>query len=153
MEDPDLQIRRRNLPHWTLANSVYFVTFRLASGTLSVAERALVLNHIKSGQGKFYHLAAAVVMPDHVHLLIQPIAGYTLSRVMKGIKGVSARLVNECRGSRGQIWQDESWDRIVRDSQELEEKLRYIQENPIKEGLATSADCYDALYVDSDFAC
>src|SRR5437762_2412510 len=70
MSDPALRITQRNLPHWHMEGSTYFVTFRLASGSLSAAERAIVRDHLQAGHGKFYQLAAAVVMPDHVHLLL-----------------------------------------------------------------------------------
>ena len=90
MTEPRLHIHRRNLPHWTLEGSTYFITYRLASGTLAPPEQQLVFDHIRAGHGKFYSLAAVVVMPDHVHLLLKPKPEYTLSRIMKGIKGVSA---------------------------------------------------------------
>src|SRR5216683_1208881 len=99
--DQTPKIRRRNLPHWTLDGSTYFVTFRLKIGTLSLEERQLVIAHLLSGHEKFYQLAAAVVMPDHVHLLLCPLPGFTLSRIMKGIKGVSARKINQRRKSTG----------------------------------------------------
>ena len=45
-QQPELKIRRRRLPHWTLEGSVYFVTFRTLSRTLSAPERLPVLDHI-----------------------------------------------------------------------------------------------------------
>src|SRR5208337_3669411 len=132
-----LKIRCRNLPHWTCDGSTYFVTFRTHRGTLNVEERRLVIRHLKSGHDKFYQLAAAVVMPDHVHLLLSPLQPYDLSRVMKGIKGVSARMVNQLRETSGTVWQSESWDRIVRNEDEFVEKLQYIADNPVKTGLVT----------------
>lgn len=108
VNDPTVYIRRRRLPHWTLGGAVCFVTFRLRVGCLNPAERMIVRDHVLSGDGRFYRLIAVVVMPDHVHLLLQPASGYTLSRVMHGLKGVSARLVNAARGTTGPLWQDES---------------------------------------------
>ena len=51
MNEPVLRIRRRNLPHWTCDGATYFVTFRAHSGTLSVQERELVMEHypVKAG--------------------------------------------------------------------------------------------------------
>ena len=151
MIEPQLHIHRRNLPHWTLQGSTYFITFRLAQGTLSATEQQLILDHIRVGHGKFYTLAAVVVMPDHVHLLLRPNVEYTLSRIMKGIKGVSARQINQLRGQAGTVWQDESWDRIVRDAAEFEEKLQYMAENPIKAGLARVIEEYPYWHVEKDF--
>ena len=150
MNDPPLHITRRNLPHWTLEGSTYFITFRLSSGSLSAEERVIVRDHLQAGHGKFYHLAAAVVMTDHVHLLLRPIGEYTLSRVMKGIKGVSARLVNQRRGTLGQVWQDESWDRIVRDDAEFEQKRLYMANNPIKAGLIKADEPYDGWLINPE---
>ena len=120
---PELRITRRKLPHWQLEGSLYFVTFRLEHGTLTSDERQLVLDHVRSGHPGFYNLLAIVVMPDHVHMLLQPNEGMALPRIMRGVKGVSARLVNQRRGSRGQVWQDEWFDRIIRDDEEVHEKL------------------------------
>jgi putative transposase len=151
MSEPRLRIRRRNLPHWTLEGSTYFVTFRVAKGHLAENERRIVLDHIISGDGRFYIIGAAVVMPDHVHVLIRPLQGYDLSRIMKGIKGVSARKINASRGTKGTVWQDESWDRIVRDAEEFQEKLQYMANNRRKAELARSMDEYPYWYCNREF--
>ncbi len=93
-----------------------------------------------------------MVMPDHTHLILKPRDSYNLSRIMKGIKGVSARRVNELRQAAGSVWQDESWDRILRDSDEFEEKLQYMIDNPVKKGLAVSGEEYDGWYFNAEFA-
>ncbi len=147
MRDDRLHIHRRHLPHWQLRGATYFVTFRIAAGTLSMPERLLVLNHLRSGDGPFYDLLAAVVMPGHAHGVLQPNDGVDLPRIMKGIKGVSARLVNAARGTRGALWQDESFDRIIRDADELTGKLEYTIGNPVKAGLVEDPSMYPALYV------
>ena len=135
----ELQIKRRHLPHWTLKGATYFVTFRTAKGEISIEEQKLVLKHTIDGNEKFYTLIAAIVMPDHIHLLLTPIVGYNLSRIMKNIKGVSARQLNVKRGetdrSTDPIWQDESFDRIIRNQNELDEKLNYMLNNPVKKAL------------------
>ena len=63
-------------------------------------------------------------MPDHAHLILRPDRGYDLSRIMKGTKGATARRVNEARGKFDYLWQDESWDRILRNQDELDEKMK-----------------------------
>lgn len=146
-EVPGLKIWRRNLPHWELAGSTYFITFRLKTGQLSPEEVSLVLEHIKKGDPSFYDLFAATVMPDHVHIILRPQAGVSLSRVTKGIKGVTARLINARRGRRGPLWQDESYDRIIRDDKEMEEKIGYIFKNALKQGLCNDGWDYDGFYL------
>lgn len=54
---------------------------------------------------------------------------------MKGIKGASARKINKLRNRIGSIWQNESYDRIIRDEKELNEKLNYMFLNPQKKRL------------------
>lgn len=151
MHDDDLKITRRRLPHWSKTGSTYFVTFRVQDAPLSDSERSLALDHIRSGHDKFYLLAVVVVMPDHVHLILKPNTGFTLSRVMKDIKGVSANRLNQARRTSGNIWQAESFDRIVRDEQEFQEKLQYMLDNPVKAGLAATGWEYDGWYFNPEF--
>ncbi|MBI5464415.1 MAG: transposase [Ignavibacteriales bacterium] len=138
----ELKITRRHLPHWTFEGSIYFVTFRAKRTVFDEMERRMVLDHIKEGDGKFYDCYAAMVMPDHVHLLIQPKHAYTLSRVMSGIKGVSAHKINAHRNATGTVWQHESFDRIVRDAKEFDKKLHYMYNNPLKKGIADDPSRY-----------
>jgi REP element-mobilizing transposase RayT len=91
-------------------------------------------------------------MPDHVHLLFKPADGFSLSRIMKGVKGASSKRLNEQRGTRGSLWQDESWDRIIRDEAEFDEKLNYMLNNPVKAGLCEDAWEYAGWYYNPDFA-
>jgi hypothetical protein len=127
--------------------ATYFLKFRVATGQLSMAERLLVLEHLKSGVGRFYQLMGSVVMPDHGHAILKPNNGVELNRIMKGIKGVSARLINQARRTSGPVWQDESFDRILRDHEEFEEKLDYLVGNAHKAGLVGDPWDYEALYV------
>lgn len=146
-----IRIRKRLLPHWTMNGAAYFVTFRLRREKLTVDETKLILGHVCSGDGRFYRLHAAVIMPDHVHLLLTPNKPYTLSQIMKGIKGGSAHLVNLARTYRGQVWQRESHDRIVRSKTEFVRKLNYILNNPLKAGLTKDPHSYPALYIDEEY--
>jgi putative transposase len=135
MRDSDFSILQRKLPHWRLDGATYFITFRLPRGEFSLDEILLVKNHIVSGNGRFYELLAVMVMPDHVHAMLCPKDGMNLSRITKRMKGVSARLINQARKTSGALWQDESWDRIVRDHDELVNELDYMFENPSRKGL------------------
>lgn len=142
----ELNINRRHLPHWTMDDVAYFLTFRVKRGELSIEEQIMVLNLIKEGDNKFYSLLAVVIMPDHVHLILIPKSGYSLSQIMKGMKGKSAREINKLRNAKGSIWQDESFDRIIRDEDELIEKLNYMLNNPLKAGLTNDAWNYHGWY-------
>ncbi|HHI02675.1 MAG: hypothetical protein DRP51_09480 [Candidatus Zixiibacteriota bacterium] len=146
-----LKIKKRKLPHWTQEGSVYFVTFRSKSTQFAVEERKLILRHIIRGNNNYYTLIATVVMPDHVHILLVPQTNFSLSRIMKGIKGVTAKKINQCRNQKGSIWQAESYDRIIRDNDELIEKLQYMLNNPLKKGITKNPWTYSGWYIDNNF--
>jgi REP element-mobilizing transposase RayT len=145
-----IETTKRNLPHWTEIDSIYFITFKLKQGILIPEEQQLVKDHIIQGQPEFYLLHATIVMPDHVHLILKPQGTYALRRIMKGIKGVSAHKVNLLRGTKGTLWQDESFDRIIRDLDEFEEKLLYMYNNPIKAELTDDTDNYVGWYLNEE---
>lgn len=145
-----LKITKRNLPHWELPGSVYFVTFDLITGVLNDDEIILVKEHLIEGNKKFYTLQAAVVMNTHVHAIFRPAEGFTVSRIMKGMKGVSANKLNHKRGTKGSVWQDESFDRILRNEKEYIEKIRYIFNNPIKAGLTEDTWSYIGWYFNDE---
>lgn len=82
-----------------------------------------------------YELYAYVIMPNHVHVLLQP--HVSLARVTGGIKGVSARNANAALGRVGQpFWQDESFDHWIRSAAEFERTQHYIEWNPVRAKLA-----------------
>ena len=151
MDDQDLQITRRHLPHWTIEGATYFITFRVKGGSLSVEEQDLTLEQILLRDGECYRLIAATVMPDHVHLLLTPLNDWSLARIMKGIKGVSARKINILRNERGGIWQEESYDRIIRGPAELVEKISYMMANPVKRGLTENPWNYHGWYCNLEY--
>ena len=105
MRNPALLARlyeyRRKLPHYQKAGRALFVTFRKGNrDPLPLAVRDIVLQHCLHDHGKRYQLHAAVVMPDHVHLLLTPLQdeqGWpcTLPSILKLLKGASARSINQ----------------------------------------------------------
>ena len=83
--------------------------------------------------GERFRLHSAVIMPNHVHSLIEPFEGHNLSQLLKGLKGTSARLANRLLGQTGEpFWLDESFDHIVRSDAQYRHYLRYIARNPAK---------------------
>jgi putative transposase len=128
------RLYRRRLPHWRNDEVIYFVTWRLAKdqGELDSAERDLVVQSLKHFDGQRYQLAAYVVMDDHVHALVTPLGTHQLKDILHSWKSFTAHQIgrNPKRGHR--VWQDEYFDRIVRDDEEFSEKLRYIANNPSK---------------------
>jgi len=90
-------------------------------------------------------------MQDHMHLIIRlynDLDGneISLGDALKSIKGYSAREINKSRNVRGKLWQDENFDRIVRDEAELMEKWNYIRNNPVKKNLSDIPENYAFLW-------
>jgi len=145
---------RRRLPHYQKSDQTIFVTFRkLNREPFAASARDVILRHCLHDDGKRFVLHAAIVMPDHVHLLLTPMrdpAGwpYALAAILKLIKGVSARIVNKLLGSSGPVWQDESFDHVLRSEESFEEKLEYIRQNPVRAGLVNRAEEYRWLWVE-----
>jgi REP element-mobilizing transposase RayT len=81
-----------------------------------------------------YRLAAFVVMSNHVHVLLEPIA--PVARITQWIKGTTAREANQLLGRvGGPFWQHESYDHWVRNEKEFQQIVRYIELNPVAAGL------------------
>jgi len=123
---------RRRLPHWRVDDAIYFVTWRLAKTQpgLDPSEQDLVTSAVKHFEGRRYQLMALVVMNDHVHVLLSMSERYRLEDVIHSWKSFTANRLQRDHGRCGAVWQDEYFDRIVRDEQELGQKFDYIQGNP-----------------------
>jgi len=80
-------------------------------------------------------------MPDHVHLIVTPLiderrhAVVSLIEILKAIKGASAHSINGRLNRHGTVWQEESFDRVLRCSEKLDEKIVYVLQNPVRRGL------------------
>ncbi len=148
----EFDIKRRNLPHWQNPGAVYFLIWRCRSeAKLSYQERTFVLEAILHWHNRRWTVFIALVMPDHVHLLVQSLpasqGGYfDLGLLVKSVKGFSARKINQNRSIKGSVWQPERYDRIIRNEQEFFEKWQYIRNNPVKAGLTATPEAYSWLF-------
>ena len=82
--------------------------------------------------GERYRLGSYVIMANHVHVLVAPKPGYDLSDILHSWKSFTANKINELTGHTGSVWQDESYDHIVRSPEQLLFYKRYIQNNFIQ---------------------
>lgn len=81
-----------------------------------------------------YQLHAYVVMPNHVHILLDP--WVPLAKISGRLKGVAACDINARLGRTGKpLWQDESFDHWIRTAAEFERIRHYIEWNPVQAGL------------------
>jgi len=96
-----------------------------------------------------YELHAWVVMPNHVHVLITPMKGNTLSSILHSWKSFTAKAVNRLLGRSGAFWLEEYFDRSIRDQEHYNRVVEYIHHNPVKAGLCAAAEdwvCSSARY-------
>jgi len=92
-------------------------------------------------------------MPDHAHLLFTALRdgeGWTfaLPEILRAIKGASARSINKLMRRTGPVWQDESFDHVLRGNESLLETIEYIRQNPVRKGLVEKPEDYQWLWVE-----
>ena len=125
------------------------------------------MKHCLHDNGSKMRLLIAVVMPDHVHLVFIPLPRaavpheptqpkaavphdqvqvYSFEEILGGIKGASAHSINKALKRSGRVWQHESFDHVVRCAEKLDDKIRYVRENPVRKGLVTRAEDYKWLW-------
>ena len=93
---------------------------------------------------------AFVVMPDHLHWLLQLTGHYSLSRVVNDVKANAARLINNVTEKKGPLWQRGFYDRAIRNDEDLIAVSRYIVANPLRAGIVKSVRDYalwDSIWV------
>jgi len=86
-------------------------------------------------EGQRYRLFAWCVMPNHVHVVVQPFSEHTLSSIVCSWKSFSAKRSNALLGKRGQFWQSEYFDRLIRSQEQLDYSIEYTWSNPELAGL------------------
>ena len=136
----DIHYSKRNLPHFERPWAKYAITWSTnARQRLSDAARKIVLDCILYWGERRYDLYAACVMPDHVHILIEPRVKreasnatefYSLTEILHTLKSFTAHKINELERTSGAVWERESFDRLIRSESDLQEKFNYITRNP-----------------------
>jgi REP element-mobilizing transposase RayT len=141
---------RRHLPHFQSDFKTYFVTFVTRKRfVLPEPARDVVLRHVV--QCEMYWLHVAVVMLDHVHVLITPGWGsdgltHPLNLIMRQLKGASSREANLAIGRKGSLWLQENFDHQLRREESLLQKAEYIRQNPVRKGLVERPEDYPWLH-------
>jgi hypothetical protein len=81
---------------------------------------ALLTQALHHFDGERYQLGAYVVMPNHVHVIVRPLATeYSLEMIVGSWKQFSSKRINALMGAKGDLWQQECFDRMVRDEEHL----------------------------------
>ena len=151
ISEPSYHYRR--LPHFERPWAKYAIAFSTRNRRkLSPQARDIVLESILRWKDRRYELYAACVMPDHVHLLIEPMVErdgeggnsifFSLSKILHSIKSFTSNQINKVERSSGPIWEGESFDRLIRSESDLQEKFNYITRNPWEAGVVTPKEDY-----------
>lgn len=82
-----------------------------------------------------YRLHAWVVMPNHVHVLFTPSMGHALADILHSWKSYTAKQANRILSRTGQFWEEDYFDRFIRDEIHFAATAAYIENNPVKAGL------------------
>jgi REP element-mobilizing transposase RayT len=120
----------------------YFSDFHLARLTVAEMRRLDEEGYVQS--------IAWVLMPDHLHWLIQLSEKQGLSKVAQRFKARSAQSLNKSLQRKGAIWQKAYYDHAVRREEDLQEIVDYIIANPLRKGLVSRIEDYplwDSIYL------
>jgi putative transposase len=85
---------------------------------------------------------AFVVMPDHLHWLMQLGCEQTLSGVVRAVKSSSSRTLNRTIGRSGRIWTAGFHDHALRKEEDVKRVARYVIANPLRAGLVEKIGDY-----------
>jgi REP element-mobilizing transposase RayT len=88
-----------------------------------IVEKSLLHFH-----GERYKMVAYAIMPNHVHVLFHPMLGWDAGSSIQAWKSFSAHAINKARARKGPLWQQESWDRLIRNELHFERVISYILE-------------------------
>ena len=135
----------------TGCSNVYLITFVTEHRAHLFDELLLarmVVRHLK--ESEYTTTLAYVIMPDHVHWLLQLKKNSTLEAVVRSAKFNTARSINRFYGRNGRVWQSGFHDHPVKRDDDLKYIARYIITNPVRSGLAKSVREYshwDAIWL------
>jgi len=124
LEEEDESLRRRKLEAWLDRGlgECWLLQPRVAT---------LVEEKLRQVDGVQYRLQAWVLMPNHVHLVVD-VRDTPLTQLVNHWKGGTAREANLVLGRRGAFWQEDYFDTKIRDAAHLAQAIRYVEQNPTK---------------------
>jgi putative DNA methylase len=131
MREPDDSAKRRKLEAWLDRGHGECRLRRRHVAEL--AEKVLL-----ETDGRDYRMQAWVIMPNHVHLVVD-VWNVPLAKLVGGWKGKSSRLANVLMHRSGRCWQEDYFDTLIRDDAHLKRAIRYTEQNPVKAFLAQAS--------------
>jgi len=82
-----------------------------------------------------YELGCYAIMANHCHLTMRPFDGFDLEKELGAIKRTTSRAINQREKLSGELWQQECYDRIIRDEEHLYRVVQYVGRNPFQAGI------------------
>ena len=89
----------------------------------------IVKTSLRHFDGERYRMYSYVIMPNHVHLVLMPLGGWTAKEILHSWKSFTAHQINAALEREGKVWQDEYFDRHVRDVEHFGRVMRYVKHN------------------------
>jgi REP element-mobilizing transposase RayT len=108
------------------------------AGACHLAKPAMarvVAQALRRFDGERYRLVAWCIMPNHVHVVMQPLGTFHLSDILHTWKSFTANQAQRLLGIQGAFWQHEYYDHLVRDEDSLWRIVNYVLQNPAKANL------------------
>jgi REP element-mobilizing transposase RayT len=99
---------------------------------------SLVQDALLHFDGERYRLLSWCLMPNHVHVVIEMSDGQSLSDILRSWKSFTARRTNMLLGRSGAFWHPDYFDRYMRNEDHLAQTVQYVEQNPVKAGLAVT---------------
>jgi putative transposase len=134
------------LVHRVKQPGVYFITTdtwqRRQIFMKPEAARILLEQLLECRDRGFYKLHSFAVMPEHLHILLTPGEESSLEKAMMMIKGGASHKIKKQLQYQSPIWMEGFHDRWIRDLTEYRLRKQYIEQNPVKAGLAAKASDY-----------
>lgn len=96
---------------------------------------SVVQGAIEYFHGKRYSLRAWCIMPNHVHVMLQIFPGMPMKKILLSWKSYTSHIINRLLGRKGKLWETDSYNHLIRSSNEYYYQMRYIWQNPDMAGL------------------
>ena len=124
LRKPDDSAKRRKLEAWL--DRGHGECWLRRRNVAELGEKILL-----EADGRDYQMQAWVVMPNHIHLVVD-VWDVPLAKLINGWKGKSSRLANALLRRSGRFWQEDYYDTLIRDESHLKRAIRYTEQNPVK---------------------
>tara|TARA_B110000211_G_scaffold93247_1_gene108707 strand:+ start:991 stop:1458 length:468 start_codon:yes stop_codon:yes gene_type:complete len=146
--------RKRLKGRCTSVNAYYSITiccdFRKPIFANFLCARLIASELIKFSKNNSLNTICYVIMPDHIHWLLQLNSNPDLSSLIRKFKNITTYRLNKQNGTEGKVWQSNYYDHKVRDGEDIINQARYIVANPLRAGLVGNIKKYpywDCVYL------